>query len=119
MTLLLAPPQWDLTQDRVLVDGEMARVGPQLAIIVENSFITHPMRVRTSAEHRRRVDLATKIYFELRRDKRWTEQRSINHVRAALSASLDTTRFQPRDRTMFVRDTLLYPDAGPRTAIAL
>lgn len=117
MTLIRVPHQWNLTQDRVFEEGEMARVGPQLATIVEHSFTTHPMRVTTTAEHKRRVDVVTKIYFELRRDKRWTETKAISHVRAALNASLDTTTFKPRDRGMYARDPLLFPAAAPGFAL--
>lgn len=117
--LIKTPQQWDLTQDRVFEEGEMQRVAPQLTAIVAHSFVTHPMRHPTTAEHKRRVDATTRIYFEFRRDKRWTEAKSINHVRAALVAELNTQAFNARDRGMYARDTLLFPDAGSRPAIAL
>lgn len=118
MTLLLSPESWNLTKDRVLVDGEIQRVAPLIERIVEHSFTTHPMRNRTVAEHQRRVDIATKTYFSLRQ-QRWTEQRAVSHLRQALAANLDTTTFAPKARCSFVRDPFLFPDAGPRPAIAL
>ncbi len=117
MTLLIKTPhQWDLTQDRVLEEGEMQRIGPTLGRIVTHSFETHPMRNPTNAELKRRVDLATRIYFELRRDLKWTPLRAISHVRAALKAKLDETTFKPRDRAMYARDPILFPGAAPMTA---
>lgn len=118
MTLILNATPWSLTQDRVLVDGEIQRVAPLIERIVEHSFTTHPMRHRTVAEHTRRVDIATKTYFALRQ-QRWTEQRAVSHLRQALTASLDTTTFAPVQRCSFVRDSFLFPDAAPRPAIAL
>lgn len=115
--LIKLPQQWDLTQDRVFAEGEMARVAPLLAKIVEHSFVTHPMRHVTGAERKRRVDTVTRIYFELRRDKRWTEQKALNHARAAFKAELDTTNFKARDRGMYARDPLLFPEAAPAFAL--
>jgi hypothetical protein len=116
MTLLLAPQRWNLTQDRVLVDGEMERVAPQIASVVEHSFSTHPMRNNTTAEHKRRVDFVTKAYFSFRQHG-WTELRAVSHLRQVLTAHLNTTVFAPRERTMFVRDPLLFPDAAPAFAL--
>lgn len=119
MSLLIkAPTQWSLTKDRVLVDGEIQRVAPLIEAIVEHSFATHPMRNRTVAEHKRRVEIATRTYFALRQHG-WTEPRAVSHLRQALAAALDTTTFQPRERCSYVRDPFLFPDAGPRPAIAL
>lgn len=118
MTLILNNPQWTLAKDRVLVDGEIQRVAPIIEKIVEHSFTTHPMRNRTVAEHKRRVDIATSTYFTLRQ-QRWTEQRAVSHLRQALTAKLDTTTFAPKTRCSFVRDSFLFPDAGPRPAFAL
>lgn len=118
MTAIRLTEQWDLTKDRVLVEGEMQRLAPILASLVEHSFVTHPMRNRTSAEHTRRVDLMVKTYFALRQQG-WTEQRSVSHLRTALTANLDTTQFRPVQRCSYVRDPILFPDAGPRRAIAL
>lgn len=116
--IIKTPEQWSLTKDRVLVDGEIQRIAPLLTTIVEHSFSTHPMRNRTAAEYKDRIDYVTKTYFSLRQ-RGWTEQRAVSHLRQALAAKLDTTSFTPRERCSFVRDPLLFPDAGPRTATAL
>jgi hypothetical protein len=76
------------------------------------------MRNRTVAEHKRRVEIATRTYFALRQHG-WTEQRAVSHLRQALNANLDTTQFRPVQRCSFVRDPILFPDAAPAPAIAL
>ncbi len=117
-TAIRIADKWDLSKDRVLVEGEMQRLAPILASLVEHSFVTHPMRNRTSAERERRVGLMVKTYFALRQQG-WTEQRSVSHLRHALTANLDTTQFRTVQRCSYVRDPILFPDAGPRPAIAL
>lgn len=119
MSLLIkTPAQWNLTKDRVLVDGEIQRVAPIIEAIVEHSFTTHPMRNRTVDEHKRRAEIATRTYFSLRANQ-WTEARAVSHLRQALNAALDMTQFNPVARTSYARDPFLFPDAGPRPAIAL
>lgn len=117
--IILTPNRYDLSRDRVLTDDEIKRVAPAFVRVVEHSYLTHPMRNPTRAEYARRVDIVTTTYFELRKVNGWTETRALSHVRQALAAKLDTATFNPKRRAMFVRDALLFPDAAPRSAIAL
>lgn len=84
--------------------GDEGRVTKAILWIVEDSFVTHPMRHITQAEVKRRTDFVLEKFRFFRSERRWPVDKALSHLRPALKAALDTNDFAVRERTLYVPD---------------
>jgi hypothetical protein len=68
--------------------------------VVEESFVSHPMRHMTRSEVARRTNLAMRWVNKLY-DQGWELDRALHGVREPLLAELDGRRWEPPSRNMY------------------
>jgi hypothetical protein len=89
------------------VAGDIPRIEAGILAIVEQSFVTHPMRHRTGAEERRRCAFALDKLRYFMHERKWAVDKALSYIAPALTAALDTRNFEVRERTLYVPDELL------------
>lgn len=101
--------------DKVFFDaantGEVRTIQAVFTSLVADSFDTHPMRVKTEAEARRRGQILVKWYRALRGEKKWSLDRTLSALRKALECELDGKTYVPSDRTLYTLDECADPAA--------
>lgn len=94
------------------MDAEFAALSPAdrkrawaaISAVVEDSFTTHPMRHTTRSEVKRRCDFAVDQVRLFLRERKWSLDKALSHLRPELSAHLDTRQLAIRERTLYVPD---------------
>lgn len=69
---------------------------------IEASFITHPMRVMTQSEVKRRFNICASIFCELRGNLKWGVQRAVDRVPEYLGKVLNGESWKPDARACWM-----------------
>jgi hypothetical protein len=94
-----------------LVTGELPRIAAAFERVIEDSYVTHPMRNRTTRENRRRGEIVCDAFKQMQGEFGWTTDRCLASLRDALAAKLDGRPWgPPKDRTLWAPDPTLTLD---------
>jgi hypothetical protein len=76
----------------------MARIQAGVGRVVRSSFDSHPVRHLTDAKIKERIDFCIAKAAELHHVMKWSSERIIDELPAALKAHLDGTNWEPSKR---------------------
>jgi hypothetical protein len=86
---------------RAILEHDIGTVQAAFAAIVEGSYVRHPMRHTTQAEHRRRGEILVKWFRTLREEKKWALDRALQALPDALDAELDGRTYEPSSSCLY------------------
>ena len=89
-----------------LTDG-LRGVPDAIERIVLDSYVSHPMRHRTSQEDGRRAAICVRWFASLVNENRWDRERALSSLRAALATELDGKTYTPSRLTRWAPDMTL------------
>lgn len=95
-----------------LLSGKYESLLKAIQVVVEDSFVSHPMRHRTDAEEKRRVQIVMGWLTKLVKEYSYTLDRAIHTMRRALLTELDGGTFTPAAhdaRSTYPLDEALVP----------
>lgn len=97
-----------------ILSDKYGRILAAFEKVVEDSFVTHPMRNRTVGENRRRANLVIEAFRTMQGEHHWSTDQCLAHLPAALTAALDGRRWTlPKKRTLWGADAVKLADFGP------
>lgn len=86
---------------QAVLDHDLGKIQRAFANIVEGSYVRHPMRHQTQAEHRRRGEILVKWFRVLRAEKKWALDRTLQALPDALDAELSGTTYVPSETVLY------------------
>lgn len=94
-----------------LFKGEIPRIAKAFERVIEDSYVTHPMRNRTTREDRRRGEIVCEAFRLMQGELGWETDRCLASLRDALAAKLDGRPWgPPKNRTLWAPDPTLHLD---------
>lgn len=96
------------TWAKLVAENDVGRVTNAFVEVIADSFAADKSR-QTGAEIKRRFDLCSKIFENLRGDLKWTVSRALDHLPRYLRCELDGEPYDPKaepKRVLWTPDTL-------------